>query len=280
MLGSFLTVPAGAGIDQGPTAGFSTAERPVVRRVSDGALIGRAPWTNTACPEMTDSITRLYHAFFGRQPDQLGFEFWVRAFSQDGWNLDRMSDHFSRSDEFVDTYGALDDAAFVELLYRNIHARQPDDVGRRFWTSELESGRMSRGRVMIFFSESEEFVESTQTVLPLAGYLGWYPAGTTWSCGRGAAAVRMRPGVSHSDLFFENRAGRSEIYTITSYDPDFAFPQVDVEEVIPSGYYHYYDNIVFSPDFGYLEFALSDDVWWIVVDSPTPMVPGRAGWFD
>ncbi len=229
---------------------------------------------------MTDSITRLYNAYFNRQPEQSGFEFWVRSFSQDGWNLDRMSEQFSSSDEFVDTYGALDDATYIELIYRNIHDRAPDDSGHQFWTDELESGRMSRGRVMVFFSESEEFVSSTQTVLPLAGYLGWYPVGTTWSCGSGAATVQMKPGISYSDLFFENRSPLSEQYTITSYDPDFAFPQVDVEEVIPSGYYHYYDNIVFSSDFGYLEFALSDDVWWIVVDSPTPMVEGRAGWFD
>ncbi len=229
---------------------------------------------------MTDSITRLYHAYFDRLPDENGFEFWVQAFSQDGWNLDRMSQHFSLSDEFIATYGVLDDAAFVDLVYRNVHDREPDAEGRAFWTEELATGRLSRGRLMVFFSQSEEFVTSTGTVLPLAGYLGWYPEGTRWSCGSGPATVRMQDGISYSDIFFENRSRDAQRYTITSYDPEHARPQVDVDNTIPSGFFHYYDNIVFSSDFGYLELGLDDDVWWIVVDSPTPMVPGRAGWFS
>lgn len=242
-------------------------------------MVERPPWTNTACPEMTDSITRLYTAYFNRQPEQGGFEFWLEAYSQGGWNLDRMSRQFSVSDEFVDTYGTLTNAEFVEQIYLNVQGRPADPVGRDFWTAELDSGRMTRGRVMIFFSESEEYVRSSQTYTPLAGYLGWYPEGTTWSCGVGSAVVQMNPGMSYTDVFLDNLSRNPQPYTIWSYDPNFADPLVEDTDTIAVNNYHYYANAQLNEAYGYLEFEMSDEVWWIVVDSPLPMVEGRPGWF-
>lgn len=272
-----LAAPAGAGLEHEPGA----QDRPLMaeQRHAQATRLERPPWTNTACPEMTDSITRLYTAYFDRQPDQGGFEFWLEASGRDGWNLDRMSRHFSSSDEFVTTYGDLTNAEFVDLIYANIHGREPDPGGRAFWTEELNSGRMSRGRVMIFFSESEEYVIATQTVTPLAGYLGWYPEGTTWSCGSGSATIRLRPGISHTDIFLDNFSREPEPYTIVSYDPNYADPLIEDISMININTYHYYANAQLSAAYGYLEFDMSDQIWWIVVDAPAPMVDGRPGWF-
>ena len=248
-------------------------------RPTSAALLERPPWTDTACPAMTDSITRLYTAYFNRQPEQGGFEFWMDAYSQGGWNLDRMSRQFSVSEEFVDTYGMLTNAEFVDLIYWNIHGREADPTGRAFWTAELDSGRMTRGRVMIFFSESEEYVTATQTALPLAGYLGWYPEGTTWSCGMGVGTIRLSPNVSYTDIFLDNFSREAQPYTILSYDPNYADPLVETVNTIATNGYHYYANARLSPAYGYLEFQMSNDVWWIVVDAPLPMVESRPGWF-
>ena len=58
------------------------------------------------------------------------------------------------------------DAAFVDLVYRNVLARPPDPAGRAHWAGGLDSGRLTRGGVMIGFSESAEFVRKTGTTPP------------------------------------------------------------------------------------------------------------------
>ena len=100
-------------------------------------------------------VARLYFSYFNRVPDYAGLQFWVQAF-QGGGSLDAMSQAFADSAEFVATYGALDDGAFVDLVYWNVLGRLPDAGGRAFWIGELAAG-MSRGALMIGFSEFEEY---------------------------------------------------------------------------------------------------------------------------
>jgi len=115
-------------------------------------------------PQLTDQVNRLYSAFFLRPPDEGGLRFW-RERRATGWTVSRMADNFVASPEFVDRYGALSNAAFVELIYRNLFDREPDNDGRAFWTTELSGGR-SRGSVMVEFSESSEYVGLTGTSQP------------------------------------------------------------------------------------------------------------------
>ncbi len=110
---------------------------------------------------LPDQITRLYSAFFLRAPDAGGLDFWMAQRVQ-GSSLQRVADSFEDSDEFTTRYGSLDDAAFVDLVYRNVLDRAPDAGGRVFWTARLADG-MTRGQMMIGFSESPEYVEQTGT---------------------------------------------------------------------------------------------------------------------
>lgn len=98
-------------------------------------------------------IARLYLAYFRRLPDSDGLQFW----SSTGYDLDRISQEFATSDEFRRTYGALDDQQFVDRVYQNVMGRNPDAEGRSFWTGQLGNG-VSRGSMMVGFSESREFV--------------------------------------------------------------------------------------------------------------------------
>ncbi len=106
------------------------------------------------------SISRLYLAYFLRLPDFSGLQYWMSQ-RANGRSLAEVSASFAGSAEFVARYGTLDDRSFVERVYRNVLDRSPDLAGLEFWTQRLRQG-VSRGSVMIGFSESREFMERTR----------------------------------------------------------------------------------------------------------------------
>ena len=105
-------------------------------------------------------IWRLYAAYFQRQPDPAGFEFWLAQYRHLGGRS--ISDAFAASREFRTRFGTLGDAAFVDLVYRHVLCRDPDPSGRAFWLRELRTG-MTRGELMLHFSDSSEFRARTST---------------------------------------------------------------------------------------------------------------------
>ena len=107
------------------------------------------------------SISRLYLAFFDRAPDQSGFDFWAVRIRTGRANLDTVSEQFVRSPEFVSTYGQLNDAEFVFLVYNNVLVRRPDQSGFQYWVGRLGAG-MTRGEMMTQFSESPEFIAASR----------------------------------------------------------------------------------------------------------------------
>lgn len=132
-------------------------------RIREGGL-SRSAYVESLVdsPEYLGSIapvTRLYSAYFGRAPDAGGLEFWLGAF-RSGMSLEEISSHFAASDEFRETYGTLDDRQFVDLVYRNVLERSPDEDGRRFWLDRVQDG-LTRGAVMTAFSESPEYIHQT-----------------------------------------------------------------------------------------------------------------------
>jgi subtilisin-like proprotein convertase family protein len=101
-------------------------------------------------------VTRLYFAYFLRIPDYGGLIFWVTQY-RNGASLDTISQAFAQSPEFIATYGSLSNRDFVTLLYNNVLGRPPDQGGLDFWTGKLDSGELTRGQVMLGFSESDEY---------------------------------------------------------------------------------------------------------------------------
>lgn len=160
------------------------------------------------CVAMTDSISRLYSAYFLRAPDASGYAYWSGEFAGGRRGLQGMSDFFATSDEFRNLYADLSNREFVQLVYQNVLDRQPDPAGLDFWTSRLDEQAMTRGTVMINFSESAEYVQLTDTIPPLAGYFNWYPEGTTFTCGFGP--------VGHST------AGKSQLDVVSFHIPEIA----------------------------------------------------------
>jgi len=112
--------------------------------------------TNTTTHnETVRPVTRLYYAVFLREPDAGGLNYWVRL-NQAGHRLEDIATMFADSPEFRNTYGALSNSAFVQLVYRNVLERNPDAGGLAYWTDLVNRG-MSRGRLVMGFSESAEF---------------------------------------------------------------------------------------------------------------------------
>jgi hypothetical protein len=99
-------------------------------------------------------VVRLYYAYFLRAPDYEGLRFWAGRLEA-GASVRAVSEEFAKSAEFVNTYGALDNRQFVELVYRNVLEREADGPGLDYWLAQMAAG-VGRGRVMLGFSDSVE----------------------------------------------------------------------------------------------------------------------------
>ena len=112
-------------------------------------------------------VVRLYQAYFLRNPDQGGFMFWRRSLLN-GIGLAAISDFFAGGPEFIARYGNLSNEQFIDQIYGNVLGRQADAGGRAYWLGQLGAG-VTRGQVMLAFSESNEFTTKTGTGAPYGG---------------------------------------------------------------------------------------------------------------
>jgi hypothetical protein len=106
-----------------------------------------------------DAVIRLYRAYFQRNPDHSGFTYWVNQRLK-GRSLLSISSTFAGSSEFKGHYGSLGNAAFVDLVYRNVMGRPADAAGANYWVKKL-ANRTPRGQMMINFSQSNEYKAAT-----------------------------------------------------------------------------------------------------------------------
>lgn len=100
------------------------------------------------------AVYRLYASTFNRVPDAASLGFWLSV-GDSSASLEAMAHSFAGSAEFVNSYGALDDSAFVTQLYANVLHRAPDAPGFAFWLDALARGTV-RSSELAGFSESAE----------------------------------------------------------------------------------------------------------------------------
>ncbi len=115
-------------------------------------------------PTLANSIERLYQAFFQRNADPTGLNHWITVLLGPA-DLATVAQEFATSQEFQQTYGNLDDAAFIERLYQNVFDRPADPDGSTYWQGLLATGT-SRGAVVAAISESPEHITRTNTHPP------------------------------------------------------------------------------------------------------------------
>ncbi len=153
--------------------GFDTVRLTAVSSngVPSMAVVVPVPGANTIANAMSlDDITRaddyqrehagvlrLYWAFFNREPDLGGAQYWLSVFDQ-GASLDVIANAFAGSSEFRARYGALSNSAYVEVIYLNVLNRPRDGGGFQYWLGFLDSGRLNRGGVVRWIAAAAEFV--------------------------------------------------------------------------------------------------------------------------
>ena len=147
-----------------------------------------------------DPVARLYRAAFGRTPDAGGLHYWVDLRRSRTVSLVRTADLFASSREFIHTYGLLTNRQFVTRLYANVLGRSPDQGGLNYWTRQLDQRHLSRGGVLVGFSESAEY-KIKQRVNTDVAVVSTFLLGRSPSSGEVADwATRRAEGETTSDL--------------------------------------------------------------------------------
>ena len=115
----------------------------------------------TSDPSVSAQVYRLYQATLDRVPDAGGHLGWFTRLTEKDLTLPDAAAGFVGSIEFKNIYGALDDNGFVNLLYQNVLGRDADPGGLAGWLNALTGGT-TRANVVLGFSESAEFMNSTR----------------------------------------------------------------------------------------------------------------------
>lgn len=109
-------------------------------------------------------LMRLYYAVLGRGPDANGLDYWCDQIDA-GTTRTQVANGFLSSPEFLNATGSLGTPEFVEFLYTHILGRPSDSVGKTYWVNLLDSSSMTRGGVLMGFSESPEHRGNTAAYL-------------------------------------------------------------------------------------------------------------------
>lgn len=104
----------------------------------------------------------LYKAFFGREADAEGFEYWATR-SSAGTSVESMAAEFYSSDEFAGRREGGSEE-LVQELYREVLQRAPDETGVAYWTQRLDAGER-HDNVVLDFLHSEEFVTNADHLI-------------------------------------------------------------------------------------------------------------------
>lgn len=251
-----------------------------------GALLlpfpGGAQSYVSTCPEMTDSITRLYQAYFGRDPDASGFRHWTGLYQTGEYSLAEISESFANSSEFG-TKRTMSNQEFVDWTYELVVGPNANQARKDYWVDALDSG-YPRGSMVLAFTESREWVARTGTTVPLAGYLRWYPKGSHWYCDVGTVTRTVEPLVGTevwADYHLHNRGAATDHIEVWTLEGDNSPNVPMVRTDLAPGFTEYDWDGVFSGDGDYgrgIQVQAGPTTTWIVVFYPRSLGPERLGW--
>ena len=175
-----------------------------------------------------------------------------------------------------------DNENYVDWLYDQVLG--PDNPVDRedYWVEALDAG-YPRGSVALAFTESWEFVAKTQTTMPLAGYLRWYPEGTHWYCDIGSVTQTVQPltGEVWADYYFSNRSAQSSVVELWTLEADGRRNVLMTSGALQANFTDYNWDGKFNGDGNYghsIEVRTGADTNWVVVFYPRTLGPDRLGW--
>ena len=168
--------------------------------------------TNVVLNPAEGFVFRAYQAVLGREPDAEGFTNFVNALQSDARTIEAIVFEFAESDEFAATYGELDDAAFIELLYDNVLPGNEDPAGRAAYIAALENDEVARIEIVLEFVQSFEFREATRD--DAANFVASVYDGSTDDVLDGGAGNDMLLGGRGNDVFVVSE-GTDRIFDFT-----------------------------------------------------------------
>ena len=113
---------------------------------------------------LEQSVTRLYNALLGRNPDNAGLNYWLGDINGAGNSVQGISTAFNDSEEYLARFGAQSNEEFINQLYNNILQRDADQAGYDYWLDEIaHSG--DRSGMIVSFSEADEFIVAQAQVV-------------------------------------------------------------------------------------------------------------------
>jgi len=120
--------------------------------------------------ETVEDIILAYQTVFGRfaRPQAIGN--WAEKL-EGGFTLGAMIDSFAASPEFDARYGALDDAGYVDTIFKNGLGRSVDPAGLAHYTDRLGSGAIDRADLALAIVTSDEIRERLADLLEDGAYL-------------------------------------------------------------------------------------------------------------
>lgn len=110
--------------------------------------------------DVEGQVYRAFQAVFDRDPDLAGFNAFRQEIRLGNLTQEDVIAEFVESAEFQQTFGALDNGAFLDQLFLNVFNRPADAGGRAAFLAALEGGR-SRASVVTEFANSAEFQQTT-----------------------------------------------------------------------------------------------------------------------
>lgn len=98
----------------------------------------------------TQNVTELYIATFGRAPDATGLTYWVSNIDTAGWSLEMVAQSFFDQPETQILYPkSLSTSSLIDQVYLNVLNRSADLVGKDYWTTQIDTGLVSRNAFII-----------------------------------------------------------------------------------------------------------------------------------
>lgn len=153
-------------------------------------------WTQARSPAAwSDELFRLYGATLDRLPDMTGLTGWAERLAAGSATLASVASGFVGSIEFQNVYGALDNAGFVSLMYRNVLDRVAAQAEIDAWLARMAGGE-SRAQVVLGFSESAEFIRATS-----GSIIDWFRGFDTRSQVEGGEGSNLLAGGMGADWF-------------------------------------------------------------------------------
>lgn len=110
----------------------------------------------------TQTIQKMYIAYFGRPADTIGLQYWADKTEA------QIIAGFSASSESQALFGNQGSAAKVNAIYNNLFARDAEPAGLQYWVQKLESGEVSQAEAMYTILNNAGAGDSTAVANKLA----------------------------------------------------------------------------------------------------------------